>query len=378
MTAPTRQNFLELYRSQLQPELRGLEQKRLEVVRHMQIVGGVLAVCVVGVMFASIRAFGFHPAPLVFTAMFAAMGWYGAQYLLTRQYTRDFKARVISRVVKHFGEDFSYMPTGGVSWYDYDASHLFKRDLDKFHTEDHVRGRVGDVNIEFSELLAQYSTGSGKNRKTHTVFRGLWFVADFNKHFQHRTLVYPEMGMVANWGLGVEVNNRYTPPVYSGFELVKLEDPAFEKLFMVRAEDQIEARYILSTSLMARLTAFRQKTGREVYVAFSAGQVHVAISTPKNLLEPPVWRSLLDLGLMNEYLEDIEMALGIVKDLDLNTHVWSKAVPQQGAPARVQPAPGTPVSPTTPVLEPTENALKPRVMEVEQNGLTKAVKLGRG
>ena len=41
--------------------------------------------------------------------------------------------------------------------------------------------------------------------------------------------------------------------------LVKLEDPEFEKHFVVSGEDQVEARYILSTCLMQRLTDFRNK-----------------------------------------------------------------------------------------------------------------------
>ena len=49
-------------------------------------------------------------------------------------------------------------------------------------------------------------------------------------------------------------------------ELIRLEDPEFESHFVVYGSDQIEARYILSTSLMARITDFKEKTGKKIYL----------------------------------------------------------------------------------------------------------------
>ena len=40
-------------------------------------------------------------------------------------------------------------------------------------------------------------------------------------------------------------------------ELVKLEDPEFEKSFVVYSGNQTEARYILSTSLMRRILDYK-------------------------------------------------------------------------------------------------------------------------
>ncbi|MFH0911765.1 MAG: DUF3137 domain-containing protein, partial [Planctomycetota bacterium] len=107
-------------------------------------------------------------------------------------------------------------------------------------------------------------------------------------------------------------------------ELVKLEDPEFEKLFAVYGTDQIEARYLLSTSLMRRLVDFRNKTGKTIYVSFVKSCVHIAIVTGENMFEPRIFRTVVDLELVRDYFHDLTLATGIVEDLNLNTRIWSK------------------------------------------------------
>jgi hypothetical protein len=47
-------------------------------------------------------------------------------------------------------------------------------------------------------------------------------------------------------------------------KLIRLEDPRFEKEFCVYGEDQVEARYILTPSLMERILAFKNKWNKDV------------------------------------------------------------------------------------------------------------------
>ncbi|MHC4648718.1 MAG: DUF3137 domain-containing protein, partial [Planctomycetota bacterium] len=105
---------------------------------------------------------------------------------------------------------------------------------------------------------------------------------------------------------------------------IKLEDPEFERHFAVYGNDQIQARYILSTSLMARIVDFKKKTNRKIYLSFVGSRVFVAVSYSKNLFEPRLFRTILDFELVQEYFEDLQLAIGIVDDLNLNTRIWSK------------------------------------------------------
>ena len=104
-------------------------------------------------------------------------------------------------------------------------------------------------------------------------------------------------------------------------ELIKLEDPEFEKRFVVYGNDPIEAKDILNAGLMARLVDFhdkaRKKTGGRIYLSFTGSMVHVAIDCEENLFEPRIFGSNLDFGLIKDYFSCLELAFGIVDDLNI-------------------------------------------------------------
>ncbi|UCG49610.1 MAG: DUF3137 domain-containing protein, partial [Phycisphaerales bacterium] len=102
------------------------------------------------------------------------------------------------------------------------------------------------------------------------------------------------------------------------------EDPEFERNFAVYGSDQIEARYILSTSLMSRIVDFKKGSGRKIHLSFVGSRVFVAISYTRSLFEPRIFTTLLDFEPIRGYFEDLQLAVGIVDELNLNTRIWSK------------------------------------------------------
>ena len=106
--------------------------------------------------------------------------------------------------------------------------------------------------------------------------------------------------------------------------MVELENPEFEKLFTVYGTDQVEARYILSTSLMERLVNFRRKANTRLHLSFIHSKVYVALSVNKNLFEPNVFSSGVKSGYLKEYFNYLELVTGIIDDLNLNLRIWGK------------------------------------------------------
>ena len=93
---------------------------------------------------------------------------------------------------------------------------------------------------------------------------------------------------------------------------------------MVYGQDQVEARYILSTSLMERITAFQKNARKEIRLSFSGSKLYVAIAFDHELFEPALMDSLLDFSGIKEYYDDMKLMTDIVQELDLNTRIWSK------------------------------------------------------
>ena len=93
--------------------------------------------------------------------------------------------------------------------------------------------------------------------------------------------------------------------------------------------DQIEARYILSTSMMQRITAYRKKAGVKLSLAFKDSKLYMAFHYSRPLFEPRMTASLKDESTLQSYLADLALILGIVDELKLNLNVWD--TPQRKA-----------------------------------------------
>lgn len=316
----TLEDLKNFYETVLMPDLKLLEQQRRSIVRKIAwvIIGAVsLAAVAFFVTAQSLRQAG--PVvilPIIVGLLIGA----GVCYLLTRGYVADFKALVIERIVHFIDENLTYSPKDCIPKSVFMLSKIFTTKPNRYKGDDLVCGKVGTTQIQFSELHADYESGSGKNRHRYTVFRGIFFVGDFNKHFTGQTIVLPDTAEKLFGRLGQKLQSLN---IFRG-NLIRLEDPEFESHFAVYGSDQIEARYILSTSLMARITDFKKKTGKKIHLSFIGSMVFVAVSYTRDLFEPKLFKTLLDFEPVREYFEDLQLAVGIVDDLNLNTRIWSK------------------------------------------------------
>lgn len=308
------------YNTALLADLNVLDDKRKAIVRKLAYIGAVIAIlAVVALLVISQNAASLLPA-ILFPLIISGVIFAGIANFLSKSYVIEFKAAIIQKIVQFIDESLNYFARRRIPKPLFMASQIFKTKPNRYKGDDYVSGKIGATQIEFSELHAEYESGSGKNRSRRTVFKGLFFIADFNKHFTCQTIVLPDTAenLFGSFGKMFQSWN-----ILRG-QLIKLEDPEFEKLFVVYGDDQIQARYILSTSLMARIVDFKKRTNRKIYLSFVGSKVFVAVSYTRNLFEPRLFRTILNFELVQEYFEDLQLAIGIVDDLNLNTRIWSK------------------------------------------------------
>lgn len=233
------------------------------------------------------------------------------------------RSEVLARVVTFWDESFRYEPARAIAREEFVASGLFAGEaFNAYGGEDHVAGRHGATAFRFSELRVRHVKRRGKRTETHTVFDGLFFVADFNKSFRGRTLVLPDRAERALGSFGRAVQSFAN--LGSDTELIELECPEFERAFVVRSTDPVEARYLLSPSLMQRIRAFHENTGSRLRIGFAGGRVYVALPLEANLFALPAGRAL-GLDDVRRWAGELLFATGIVDELDLNTRIWAKA-----------------------------------------------------
>jgi hypothetical protein len=320
----TIEDFKRYYENDLRPSLEVLEGERKTSLRKTGIASIVIAMVALGIAGFLMHS-GAPPMAMLITAGIAAALVVGAFFLFTKDFKRNFKNTIIRQVIAYVSEDLSYAPMGKISRSEFESSTLFKKRSDRYKGEDLVEGKVDKTRIRFSELHAEYkttTTNSKGHRQTHwhTIFKGIFFSADFNKHFQGRTVVLPDSAEKLFGRLGKKLQSMNM----NRDDLVKLEDPEFEKEFVVYATDQVEARYILSPALMRRILEFKRKMKVPIHIGFVNANLYMALSTRKNMFEPRILRTILNFELVREYLEDVMLAVGIVEEMNLNTRIWTK------------------------------------------------------
>lgn len=322
--------FSAFYNSSLLPDLQELEQSRKNFVReivryilYFAAIAVVLLVSGLGEIFPAYSKVLMVAAAV--TALAGLIVGLVKYHHFNQVYTPDFKDRIIKQIIHYIDDQLDYQPTGCITEQQYANSNIFLQNPDRYKGEDLICGKIGETQISFSELHTEYKTTTTdkKGRRQthwHTIFKGIFFEADFNKNFRTRTYVLPDTleKTFGVFGKKLQSMNFSRPP------LVKLEDPEFERHFAVYGEDQVEARYILSTSLMKRLTDFRNKTNKSVSLSFVDNSIYVAIPESKNLFEPRLFRSNLDPAFIREYYNFLALTIGIVEDLNLNLRIWTK------------------------------------------------------
>jgi len=309
----------EFFRNELIKYIEPLERRRKGLLNKIIITGAVAGIIA---LFIGIIVGGSTGSPVGFLVpiIIGIVIITLAAKFLSVGYVVEFKQFVIRPIVKFIVEGLDYNPKDYIKKDLFMLSKIFTTKPNRYKGDDLVEGKIGATQIRFSELDAVHESGSGKNRSRVTIFKGLFFIADFNKDFSGTTVVLPDTAERLFGRLGQKLQSIN---VFRG-RLIKLEDPEFEKHFVVYGQDQIEARYILSLSLMKRIVDFKERTGQKIYLSFVGSMVFVAIWINRRLFEPRLFNTLLDFEPIRQYFEDLQLAIGIVDDLNLNTRIWSK------------------------------------------------------
>lgn len=178
--------------------------------------------------------------------------------------------------------------------------------------DDYFNGSYENVKITVVEEKLRFVKNDFRGNKINKkVFTGVCVLLEMNKNFTGRTVVLQDRGMLN--------------PFYKvkGLQNVKLEDSLFEKYFEVYAEDQIEARYLLTTGFMERIIKLRDLyQGKSVQFCFQNNTLLLAVPTKQNMFEAnSFFRSNINKKKIDRVFDQFYTIFSIVKLLKLNQHI---------------------------------------------------------
>lgn len=306
----------ELFENRLKPGLENIEKERKTIKRFY--IGAI-----------TLGVFTFFSFPLswvlgvVLLLGAIVLGGAGATKYATK-YRSVYKTEVVKKIIELINPEYKYDPNKHIDEGKYVDSRIFKIRHENLQGDDFISGTIDKTDFEFSELKTEYKreyTDDDGKKQTEwvTIFQGIFFHAEFNKHIEGETFVLPDTSE-KRWG---KFAQKFQKDSKRG-ELVKLENPEFEKAFKVFSTSQQEARYILTPTVMEAMTSIQKRFDRPMHFSFIGSRVYCAIEFNKGLFEPRVMKTGVKFSDVEEMYCLFSLIEIIVHEMNLNTRIWTK------------------------------------------------------
>ena len=293
--------------------------------KALTVSGGIVAVTAVIAIVAAVAAGAFLMFIPILGIVLAISVYIGMMHGVKLKY----KKLVVPSLLKDIDPGLAYNPTGCIPKEDFRRSKIFSNTPSVYVGEDLVFGTYKGIPVRFSELKVQEKHGTGKNTTYHTFFKGIFLIADFNKDFKYSHWVLPDSAEAAFGQVFGNFLQKINLPGRG--HMTRMEDPAFEKKFVVYTENDVEARYILSPKLMhtmLNLSERFRKGASRIGFAFMNSNVYIAIpiESGRDLFEMP---SKGDLGenTARKTQEELREILSVFDTMELDLRLWSKDAP---------------------------------------------------
>ena len=187
MIGKSASDFAHFYATGLLKELKRLEIRRKAVLGRVKVL--IAVACGIALSILAIQlVFGLNWTLILLAGIVCVGGGSGIYRYIISGYARDFKISVIRKIVEFINPGLTYRADGHISAAEFNSSRIFTRYPNRMRGDDLIEGKIGITDIKFSEVHAEHESGTtgrhGRRRKRYsTIFKGLFFMADFNKKF---------------------------------------------------------------------------------------------------------------------------------------------------------------------------------------------------
>ena len=341
-----RKSFYKAYHSELAPILASFENKRLDYLSQLKFLE--FALVFLAVFFAFLFfSMASEPAWALIGCAVCIVVAIVLLFVYNSKFVKDMKSYCLRPILKIFGnitwskEGFQDSELNNCGLFS-----VYNRRSD----DDCFEGEYKGVKFGMNELTLGYESGSGKNRHYHQVFNGVVVKFSSNKRIGAKTIVASKFDNNTSVGsfwagmitiliicLQLLVSMKFSPvsfvicgivilvslviwvykiirPDEHAMHEIKLEDPLFGRQYKVYSEDDIEARYLITTAFMERFINLKESFGgKGAKCSFYDDQIVFAISTRENLFEiGNLFKSTNDTKQMEKFFEEFSSVLLLV------------------------------------------------------------------
>ncbi len=231
----------------------------------------------------------------------------------------SFKEQILKKIIAFINPSFQYVEHGYIGLSElFDFGILKEKNYD-VSGNDLILGKHNGVPFQYCDLAISYQPALQiKGQSPEEIFSGQFFAAKFNKDFKTQIAIIPKKG-ISSFITG----NSFSSNINQPSDKILLEDPEFTKMFDVYANDQIEARYILTTTTMQNIKDVANKAKGNLFLFFINNKIIVANNNRQNKFETNLMTKI-NSDLLVSFYEDLYKQFSIINDLKLNINIWKQ------------------------------------------------------
>lgn len=237
------------------------------------------------------------------------------------EFNNGFKNKYVLSSLNKIFTDLKYFPDKGLH-YSVIANTRMMDMGDRYSSNDYFEGKYKNVNVRQADVHIEEeeeTTDSEGNTTTTwvTIFKGKWMIFDFNKSFTANVQVSQKgfgNSRVNNWG----EKNKY--------KKVEMEDVEFNKMFRIYAQNEHDAFYILTPSLMEKIKKLANSVDGKLLMCFIDNELHIGLYNYKDSFEYNVYKKIDEEKINNDISKDIKIITDFIDELNLDNSLFRREV----------------------------------------------------
>ena len=310
----TETEFEKFFNEKILPELKNYQGEKDNFFKREKKVRFIAIFVFILFVFLSVTEINNIFAAFVIVPIIYIAPLLGKVLRINHEISKKYKKNVFLPIFNFFYDEVWYYPLQKFTLKTIQRSQLIFPSPGFRDGEDYIKVKIGKTVIQFCEITAHFNDPRGRK-----LFEGVFCVSQFNKNFNSNTVLLSKknLGLLRMGQLGFK-------KIFNKGKIIKLEDPIFDREFLIFGEDEVEARYILSPKLMQRILDYRNKLKVNVSISFINNMVYFKIPLKRDLFDFSIISNFTNYNYIKRDIEYFLLFTDIVKDLELNTRIWSK------------------------------------------------------
>lgn len=294
-------------------ELENLRKK----ARNNELIGIIISLVIGIILFCIIHSF----IAIIIATIIGVAITLVCNRKTKRQFILAFKETFVLESLKSVFTDLVYEPERGL-----EPSIIRNTGMmnmgDRYSSNDYISGKYKNIEVNQADIHIEeeYETTDEEGNTTRsweTIFRGRWMVFDFNKVFKANIQVCQKgfgNSIVNNWGTKIK------------YKKVLMENQIFNSKFKTYAQNEHEAFYILTPSLMERIIDLSNSVYGKLLFCFVDSKLHIGVQNNKDSFEHGIYTKIDEEKIRKEISQDIKLITDFVDKLNLDNDLFRMEV----------------------------------------------------